>query len=54
MRAVEIDWDTDGDMEALADLPTEIDIPEGISKEEISDYITDLTGYCQRGFLLDE
>lgn len=58
MKATKIKWDIDyGDD---VDLPTEIEIPEdvvkeatdedGIDDEVISDYITDLTGYCHYGF----
>lgn len=28
MKAINIEWDTDGDMELLKQLPTEIEIPE--------------------------
>lgn len=40
MRAFNIKWDTDGDMDVLESLPKEMDIPEGMEdEEEISDYI---------------
>ena len=52
MKAVNIIWDTDGENIAL---PTEIDIPNGMTDgEEISDYITDETGFCHYGFELVE
>lgn len=67
MKAINIKWDIDiedleeGELEEiLATLPTEIEIPEEIEKEleenkdAISDYISDLTGYCYYGFELDE
>lgn len=48
LKAINIKWDTDGEK---IDLPTEIDIPEGITdEEEISDYISDETGFCHYGF----
>ena len=48
--AVDIIWDTDG---IPTDLPRAINIPEEITDEdEISDYISDLTGYCHQGFEL--
>lgn len=52
MKATNIQWDIDeGDMNAL---PTEIEIPEGMTdEEEISDYLSDITGYCHKGFVLD-
>lgn len=54
MKAINIKWDVDYD-EDLEDLPTEIDIPEGITdEEEISDYISNATGFCHKGFTLEE
>lgn len=48
MKAINILWDTDGEK---IELPTEIDIPEGLTdEEEISDYISDKTGFCHYGF----
>lgn len=51
MKAVNIEWDIDfGDD---VELPNEIDIPGYIvDEDEISDYLSDLTGYCHRGFEL--
>lgn len=52
MKAINIKWDTDGEK---IDLPTEIEIPEGmIDGDEISDYISDTTGFCHDGFDLTE
>lgn len=54
MKAINIIWDVDYE-EDLENLPTEIDIPNGIiDDEEISDYITDKTGFCHRGFELED
>lgn len=54
MKAVNIQWDTDGDQELLKELPTEIDIPDGMDDEdEISDYISDVTGFCHCGFEIE-
>lgn len=51
MKAINIEWDTDGDMELLKQLPTEIEIPEEIvDEDEISDYLSDQTGFCHYGF----
>ncbi len=55
-RATNIEWDTDGED---VDLPSKIDIPEDIETEAIedneviSDYISDLTGFCHYGFSLE-
>ena len=54
MKAINIIWDVDF-VEELEDLPTEIEIPEGmVDEEEISDYVTDVTGFCHNGFELIE
>lgn len=54
MKAINIEWDVDTE-EELEDLPTEIEIPDGMTdEEEISDYITDKTGFCHCGFELTE
>ena len=58
MKAINIKWDVDCD-EDLEFLPNEIDIPDYIEKddgyeEEISDYISDLTGFCHFGFDITE
>ena len=52
MKAINIDWDIDFD-EDLEFLPKEIEIPNGMTDEdEISDYITNKTGFCHLGFEL--
>ena len=40
MKAVNIEWDTDGDKEVLESLPTEIEIPEHVvsDAEDEADY----------------
>lgn len=51
MKATQIKWDTDGEN---VDLPAEIEIPADMEDEdEISDYISDLTGFCHFGFRLE-
>lgn len=51
MKAINIQWDFD-DGEG-AELPNEIELPEDlVDEEEISDYISDLTGFCHKGFEL--
>lgn len=53
IKAVNIIWDTD-DEETLKELPTEIDIPHEIEDDDdkISDYLSDETGFCHKGYLL--
>lgn len=54
MKATNIVWDVD-DPKDLEDLSIEIDIPSDMTDEdEISDYISDVTGYCHKGFNLEE
>ena len=54
MKAVNIKWDVDHE-EDLSFLPKEIDLPAGMKDEdEISDYLSDVTGYCHKGFSLAE
>lgn len=49
--ATMIEWDMDGDNNI--ELPKTIEIPEGMTNEdEISDYISEETGYCHKGFVL--
>ena len=51
MKAINILWDTDGE----ENLPNEIEIPDWVDKEdddEISDYLSDITGFCHFGFEL--
>lgn len=49
-RAVNIQWDIDDEDES-ADLPSELDIPSDIIyMDEVSDYLSDLTGFCHLGF----
>lgn len=54
MKAVRIEWDAD-DPKDLESLPTEVRIPSGIDEdEEISDYLSDLTGFCHKGFAIED
>lgn len=51
MKATNIKWDTDGDMELLEQLMKEMEIPEGMTdEEEISNYLSEQTGFCHYGF----
>ncbi len=46
--ATNIIWDCDGD---AVSLPTEIRLPDGmVDEKEISDFISNVTGYQHRGF----
>ncbi len=64
LKAINIKWDTDGDMEVFNDLPTEMIIPDELEKlykedseyafEEISDYLSDEIGFCHAGFEIEK
>ena len=53
MKAINIIWDVES-ADELQNLPGEIEIPSELVnyeyEDEISDYITDLTGFCHWGF----
>lgn len=60
LKAKNIKWDTDGDKEVLNALPTEMIVPDELEEmykkdrefalEEISDWLSDETGFCHDGF----
>lgn len=60
LKAINIKWDTDGDMEVLNELPMEMIIPDKLEEmykkdkeyalDEISDWLSDETGFCHDGF----
>ncbi len=64
LKAINIKWNTDGDEEVLQDLPTEMIIPDDLEEmykkdkeyalEEISDWLSDETGFCHAGFKLEK
>lgn len=52
--AINIQWDVDSE-EDLDSLPQRVILPEGMTDDdEIGDYLSDLTGFCHRGFSLVE
>lgn len=53
-KATNIKWDVD-DSKDLSSLPVEVELPDDVNgEEEISDYITDLTGFCHKGFNIED
>lgn len=60
LKAINIKWDTDGDKEVFNELPTEMIIPDELEEiykkdreyalEEISDWLSEETGFCHDGF----
>lgn len=63
LKATNIKWDTDGDMELFNELPAEMIIPkelEDLYKEdqdealdEISDWLSDEIEFCHAGFEIE-
>lgn len=53
MKAINIMWDVDFE-EDRENLPTEIEIPDDIADDDdaISDYLSDVSGFCHFGFEL--
>lgn len=47
-RMVKVDWDTDG--ETADNLPSIVEIPDSVSDEEISDWLSDQYGFCHKGY----
>ena len=64
LKAINIKWDTDGDMEVFDELPTEMIIPNELEElykkdreyalEEISDWLSDEIGFCHAGFEIEK
>lgn len=59
MKATCIKWDTDKDMKVLNELPTEIEIPNELTDGEIDyegieDYLSNKTGFCHFGYVLED
>ena len=60
LKAINIMWDTDGDNEIFESLPKEMFIPDELeimyekdkeyALDEISDWLSDETGFCHEGF----
>ena len=64
LKAINIKWDTDGDMEVLNELPMEMIIPDKLEEmykkdkeyalDEITDWLSDETGFCHDGFEIEK
>lgn len=50
--AADIIWDY-GDCEDII-LPSELEIPEEIRDEDIGEYISEVTGFCHKGYTLED
>lgn len=64
LKAINIKWDTDGDKNVFNELPTEMTVPNELEEmykkdreyalEEISDWLSDETGFCHSGFEIEK
>lgn len=64
LKAINIKWDTDGDKKVFNELSTEMIIPDELEEmykkdrefalEEISDWLSDETGFCHGGFEIEK
>lgn len=64
LKAKNIKWDTDGDKKVFNDFPTEMIVPDELEEmykkdkeyalEEISDWLSDETGFCHGGFEIEK
>ena len=63
LKAINIKWDIDRDKKVFNELPTEMIIPDELEEmykkdkefalEEISDWLSDETGFCHAGFEIE-
>ena len=64
LKAINIKWDTDEDKKVFNELPIEMIIPDELEEmykkdreyalEEISDWLSDETGFCHSGFKIEK
>lgn len=45
-------WDTDGEDAEDLGLPTQVEVPLCVDKDNIADYLSDRYGYCVKSFVL--
>ena len=49
MRVTNIKWETDGE---VVDLPTEVEVDDNLSDDEVADFLSDEYGWLVNGFSL--
>ena len=64
LKAINIKWNTDGDKKVFNELPEEMIVPNELEEmykkdreyalEEISDWLSDETGFCHDGFEVEK
>lgn len=52
MWAINIQWDVD-EQEDLEYLPNKIELPTNIAIDDVPDYLSDVTGYCHKGYEIE-
>ncbi len=50
MKTIGVEWDTDGMDEEELDLPTEVEIPIDLDEDRVSDWLSDMYGFCGKGW----
>ncbi len=50
MKTIGVEWATDGMDEEELDLPTEVEIPIDLDEDRVSDWLSDMYGFCVKGW----
>lgn len=50
VKVIGVDWDTDGMDEEELDLPNEVEVPSDIDDDQVSDWLSDIYGFCVKGW----
>ena len=50
LKVISVDWDTDGMDEEELDLPNEVEVPSDIDEDQVSDWLSDIYGFCVKGW----
>lgn len=50
VKTISVEWDTDGMDEEELDLPSEVEVPSDIDEDQVSDWLSDLYGFCVKGW----
>ena len=51
MKAININWDTDGED---INLPKEVVVPANLDVDEVADFLSDVYGFCVFSFSIEE
>lgn len=50
MKTISVEWDTDGMDEEELDLPGEVEVPSELDEDRVSDWLSDMYGFCVKGW----